>query len=255
MKNKTISRIKDMSKQYYKPILIVSLLSLLVSIAEIVKPYILEIVIDDYLSKGIYQNGAMTIGILGAIYIGIVLIGNIIGFIASTTTNIIGESIVYDLRNRLYKYTQHANITFHDKTPAGKLFVAITNDTEDIATLFKEVVATFIKDIVLIIAIVTIMIYFSYKLSLMTFIIIPFIVFFSYTLTKLLKKITDKSNNVRSRLNSFLAESIYGAKIIKIFNIQKEKKEECERYTKRFRDLRAQTRSNRSTSSRNYDNT
>lgn len=74
MKSKTINRIKDMTKPYFKSIVIISLLSLIVSILEIAKPYIIEIVIDDYLSKGIYQTEIMTIGILGAIYIGAVII-------------------------------------------------------------------------------------------------------------------------------------------------------------------------------------
>lgn len=253
MKNKTIKRVKDMAKPYTKSIIVVSLLALLVSIGEIIKPYIMEVVIDDYLSQGIFVKSAITIGMLGGIYIAIVLIGNIINFIATTTISVVGENVVYDLRNKLYNYVEHANITFHDKTPAGKLFVAITNDTEDISTLFKDVVTTFIRDVILIIALIAIMIYFSFKLSIMAFIIIPFIIIFSAILTKILKKIHDKSNTIRARHNSFLAESIYGAKIIKIFNIQKEKKEESEIYTKKFRNLRAKTRIYRSTTSRYYD--
>ncbi len=242
MKSKTLSRIKDMSKPYKKSIIVVTILSLLVSVGEIIKPYIIEIVIDDYLSKGIFINGVISIGILGAIYIGVVLLGNVINFISTTTINIVGENIVYDLRNKLYKYVQHANITFHDKTPAGKLFVAITNDAEDIATFFKEVVTTVIRDIILIIALIGIMIYFSYKLSIMAFIVIPFVIIFAIIMTKILNKLNKKANSTRARLNSFLAESIYGSKIIKIFNIQKEKKEECEGYTRKFRDLKARTR-------------
>lgn len=254
MKSKTVNRIKDMTKPYLKSIIIVSLLSLVVSIGEIIKPYIIEIAIDDYLSKGIYKQGAITIGILGAIYIGIVLFGNIINFIATTAINIVGENVVYDLRNKLYRFTQYANIPFHDKTPAGKLFVAITNDVEDISTLFKDVASTIIKDIILIFAIVAVMIYFSYKLSLMAFIIVPFIIISSLVLTKMLRKIYNESKAIRANLNSFLAESIYGAKIIKIFNIQKEKKEECEGYTRKFRDSRTKTRIYRSFTSCNNDN-
>lgn len=104
------------------------------------------------------------------------------------------------------------------------------------------------------ITIVSIMIYFSYKLSLMAFIIIPFIIISSLLLTRLLKKIYNESKIIRANLNSFLAESIYGAKIIKIFNIQKQKKEECEGYTKAFRDSRTKTRSYRSFTSCNNGN-
>lgn len=100
------------------------------------------------------------------------------------------------------------------RPPAGKLFVRITNDVEDVSTLFKDVLATLFKDIILIIILAGVMIYLSAKLSILAFIVIPFIIIFSVTLTKLLNKIYDKSKKIKTNLNTFLAESIYGAKLI-----------------------------------------
>ena len=238
MKNKTLHRVFEMAKPHRKTIIIVTLLALVITIIEMFKPYIIKIAIDDYLSKGIYQKGIITIGILGAIYIGIVILGNIIDFISSTATNMMGENVIYSIRNRLFKYTQNASIPFNDKTPAGKLFVRITNDVEDISTLFKDVLTTFFKDIILIIGIVVVMLVLSAKLSMLSFIVIPFIIIFSITLTRLLNKIYSKSKVIKTELNTFLAESIYGSKLIKIFNIQKEKQQECEKYTTDFRNSR-----------------
>ena len=237
-KNNTLKHVLEMAKPHKKTILIVTILSLIINIGEILKPYLIKIVIDDYISQGVFQKGMVTIGMIGACYIGIVILGNIIDFIASTTTNMMGENIIYTMRNRLFKYTQYANIPFHDRTPAGKLFVRITNDVEDISSLFKDVITTFFKDMILIVAIVSIMLYFSTKLSLLSFIVIPFIIIFSIVLTKILNKIYDKSKAIKTKLNTFLAESIYGAKLIKIFNIQKEKQQECEDLTHSFRDSR-----------------
>ena len=70
------------------------------------------------------------------------------------------------------------------------------------------------------------MLYFSVKLSLLTFTILPFVIITSIVLTLILNKIYDASKVVRTNINTFLAESIYGAKLIKIFNIQKEKEDE-----------------------------
>ena len=83
-------------------------------------------------------------------------------------------------------------------------------------------------------AVICIMIYFSIKLSLLSFIVIPFVIITSIALTKILNKIYETSKVVRTNLNTFLAESIYGAKLIKIFNIQEEKQNECEGYTQEF---------------------
>ena len=233
-----MKRVWKLIRPYKKSIIIISILSLLVAIAEIIKPYLVKLIMDDYLEVGIYQKGFLTIGILGGIYIAIVFIGNIIDFIATTSVNMIGQDSIYSLRNKLYKYIQHANISFHDKTPAGKLFVRMTNDIEDISTMYKDVISTIVKDIILIIAFITMMIYISKELSIVAIIIVPLIMFFSIISTIIANKLQEKSKNVRTKFNTFLAESIYGVKIIKIFNIQREKQEENNELTKKYRKTR-----------------
>lgn len=228
MKNKTLQRIYKMLKPQAKSIAIISLLAILINMGEVVKPYLIKIVIDDYLTANLYQKGIMTIGMIGTIYIAIVILGNILNFIVTTATSMMGENIIYSLRNKLYKYTQHANIPFHDKTPAGTLFVRITSDVEDITTLFKEVITTFIKDILVIVAFAVMMLSLNYKLALLSFIVIPFVILTSLTITKISNKLQEHSKTVKTKLNIFLAESIYGVKLIKIFNRQHEKQKECE---------------------------
>lgn len=235
---KAFRRIIDMSRKHLKLIVITSLLAILINIGEISRPYIIEKVIDDFLGKGIYTDGQITVITLGVIYIGIVILQYALDLFVTILTNIIGESIVFEIRKKLFTYAQKARISFHDKTSSGKLFVRIVNDAEDVVCLFTDVFSTFLKDAVLIIAIIGIMIYMSAKLSLMAFIIFPFLIGIMFFLTNVLNKIYDKSKNIRTSLNSFFAESIYGIKLIKIFNIQKEKQEECEKYTSQFKNTK-----------------
>ena len=149
MKNQTLKRIAKMLKPQTKSIVIISMLAILINIGEVIKPYLMKLVIDDYLSSNIWSKGIMSIGIIGGIYIAIVVIGNILDFVITTATSMMGENVVYTLRNKLYKYIQYANIPFHDKTPSGTLFVRITSDVEDITTVFKDVITTIVKDIVM----------------------------------------------------------------------------------------------------------
>lgn len=234
MKNKTFKRCYDLAKPHLKTIILVSILSIIIDLLEISKPYLIKVVIDEFLSLGLAQKGIITISFIGFIYLAIVVIGNILDFFTRMKTNMMGEEILYSVRNKIFRYTQYANVKFHDKTPAGKLFVRITNDVEDISALFKDVIVTFFKDIISIITILLVMIYFSFKLSLLTFTILPFVIIISIALTIIINKIYDASKVARTNLNTFLAESIYGAKLIKIFNIQKEKLEECEDLTQEF---------------------
>lgn len=239
MNKKTINRLKDIIKPHLKTIIIVSIFALIIDLLEITKPYLVKVVIDKFLSNGIEKKGFITINLIGIIYLIIVVFGNILDFITRMKTNKMGEDVLFEIRNKIYKYSQNANINFHDKMPAGKLYVRITNDVEDISSFFKDVITTVFRDVFSIIAIISVMIYFSFKLSILTLTIIPFVIIFSIVLTKILNGIYNASKVVRTNLNTFLAESIYGVKLIKIFNIQKEKEEECKKLTKEFMDVRA----------------
>lgn len=233
MKNQTIRRIVKMLSPHKKAIIIISILAIIISIGEVINPYLMKIVIDDYLKYGIYEKASITIGKIGILYIVITFVNNILNYIVTTATSILGQNVVYTLRNKLFKHIQYANITFHDKTPAGKLFVRITNDVEDITSLFKDVVTNLVKDIIMIVVLITIMITIKWQLALFVLSIVPFIILTSYLLTKASKSLREYSKKARTELNTFLAESIYGIKLIKIFNRQYEKQKECQKYTKK----------------------
>lgn len=234
MKNKTLQRIYKMLRPQAKSIAIISILAILINIGEVVKPYLIKIVIDDYLSANLYQKGIMTIGMIGAIYVAIVIVGNILNFIVTTATSMMGENVIYSIRNKLYKYAQYANIPFYDKTSAGTLFVRMTSDVEDITALFKDVITTFIKDILIIVALVIMMLSLNCQLALLSFIVLPLVIVSSVVVTKISKKIKEMAKIAKTKVNVFLAESIYGVKLIKIFNRQYEKQKEYQELCDNF---------------------
>ena len=238
MKSKTFKRVKIIAKPFIKTIIILTILSIVINLAEIIKPYIVKLIIDDFVSKNTFGTGMYTVLTVGLGYIAIVIISNVIDFLQKTVSSVMGEEIVCDIRNKLFKYSQKAKVSFHDKTPAGKLFVRITNDTEDILNLFKEVITTVIKEALLLISIIVVMLVLNVKLSLLSFVIIPFILIFTFFITKIIKKAYTHSKKINTKVNTFLSESIYGIKIIKIFNRQAEKQKECEKLTTDFLNSR-----------------
>lgn len=234
-RNKTFKRIGTMIKPYRKTVAFVTILALLIDVLALIKPYLVRVLIDDFLKNGVEQKEFLSVSIIAYIYIGLVLLENFLDYFNSTRTNILGESVVYDLRNKMYSYMEKASIKFHDKMPSGTLFVRIISDIEDVYALFSDVVTTIVKDVFIIVGLIGVMIYISYKLAAVSLIIIPLIIISSLVLTKLLNKTYDAVKNVRTKMNIFFSESIYGLKVIKIFNRQKEKKKECEDVTDEFR--------------------
>ncbi len=236
MKNKTLKRITGMIKPYRKTVVFVTILALLIDILALVKPYLIRVLIDDFLKNGVEAQEWLSVSIIAYIYIGLVLLENFLEYFNGTRTGIIGESVVYDLRNRMYTYMEKANIKFHDKTPSGTLFVRIISDIEDVYALFSDVVTTIVKDVFIIVGLLGVMVYISYKLAAVSLIIIPLIIISSLIITKLLNKTYAAVKIVRTKMNIFFSESIYGLKVIKIFNRQKEKQKECEDITNEFRN-------------------
>ncbi len=161
MKAKTFNRFKKMVKPYRKTIIFVTITALLIDVCELIKPILVKEVMEKYLPNKVFVQNGISIGMIFAAYLGLVIIGNVIDFINRIITSRMGENVVYKLREKLYKYIERANITFHDKTPSGKLFVRVINDTEDVYSLFDEVVTTLPKDIMIIIGLLGIMIYMS----------------------------------------------------------------------------------------------
>ena len=233
--NKTFKRIRSMIKPYRKTVVFVTILALLIDVLALIKPYLVRVLIDDFLKNGVEQNEFLSVSIIAYMYIGLVLLENFLDYFNSTRTNILGESVVYDLRNRMYSYMEKANIKFHDKMPSGTLFVRIISDIEDVYALFSDVITTIVKDVFIIIGLIGVMIYISYKLAAISLLIIPLIIITSLVLTRLLNKTYDAVKTVRTKMNIFFSESIYGLKVIKIFNRQKEKQKECENITDEFR--------------------
>ena len=234
-KSKTFKRIRSMIRPYKKKVVFVTVLALLIDVLALLKPYLVRVLIDDFLKNGVEQKEFLSVSIIAYIYIGLVLLENFLDYFNSTRTNILGESVVYDLRNRMYTFMEKANIKFHDKMPSGTLFVRIISDIEDVYALFSDVITTIVKDVFIILGLIGVMIYISYKLAAISLLIIPLIIISSLVLTSLLNKTYEAVKIVRTKMNIFFSESIYGLKVIKIFNRQKEKQKECETITDEFR--------------------
>lgn len=235
---KTLSRIMDITRVHKSTIIRASIIAIIIEIINLIKPYIVKIAIDDYYSFGLMIKNGISVFTLMAIYIALVLIGGAIDFYNRVQTNALGETILEELRKKVYRYSQLTNITFHNQMPAGKMYARIINDVDDVSAMFKDVIATLFRDLASIIIILTFIFIINWKIGLMLLIVLPFTVKTSKLISDQINKIYKASKIVRAKINTFLAESIYGAKVIKIFNIQQEKQKELEDYTLEFKRTR-----------------
>ena len=130
----------------------------------------------------------------------------------------IGQQITQDLRMELFAHVQRLPASFFDKTPTGSVVTRLTSDVEVLAEMFTAGIITVVGDLLVLVGIVGIMLWMNLRLSLVTFTILPVLIWIAFTFRM---KMREAFREVRARLanlNSFLAESLGGITVVQLFN-------------------------------------
>lgn len=210
-------------KPYTKSLLPISIIAMLVStIVRLVVPILIgKVAIDIAISNG---NTNLLIKLVVGIAIMYLLsyIGNALRI---KYVNILGQNVIYDLRQHLFSHVQRLSHRFFDTRSAGSILVRIMNDINSLQELFTNGIINVLMDIVMLSGIIVILFVLSPKLALAILVIMPIMFYIS---TKLRRKIRRSWQNVRiqqSRLNSHLNESIQGIRITQSFSQENENTE------------------------------
>lgn len=226
--NKThgLKSLLQLTLPHKKKILLAALCVLLVNAAELIKPYILKLVIDDFLIKQVQESTLYSIKSMGVLYFIIVVLGGVFSFSQVNLINSAGQEIMKTLRSRVFRTIQLLPLSYLDKTSSGKLITRATNDVEALSEMYTDVIINLFKDAFLLIGIVYAMLALDVKLALISFSVIPVMFSFIFLLKNKIKNNFTKMKSLIGRINGFMAENISGMKIIQIFRGEKEKKEE-----------------------------
>ncbi|GAB3068305.1 ABC transporter ATP-binding protein [Virgibacillus ainsalahensis] len=139
--------------------------------------------------------------------------------------NILGQNVIYDIRQHLFSHVQRLSHRFFDTRSAGSILVRIMNDINSLQELFTNGIINLLMDTVMLIGILVILFVLSPELALAIMIVLPVMFFIS---TNLRRKIRRTWQNVRihqSRLNSHLNEGLQGIRITQSFTQEKENAE------------------------------
>jgi ATP-binding cassette, subfamily B, multidrug efflux pump len=209
-----------------KKIILAGFLVLLVNASLILKPYILKLVIDDFLVKHVTHYGAYSITSMGVLYFSVVIVGSLLTITQVNLINRAGQEIMRTLRSRVYKTIQLLPLSYLDKMSPGKLITRATNDVEALSEMYTDVIISLFQDIFLLIGIIYTMLAMNAKLAFISFTVVPIMFFVVFLLKKKIKQNFSKIKSLIGKINGFMAENISGMRIIQIFRAENEKKKE-----------------------------
>ncbi len=225
--------VKPYSKEFYFTALLVVILAILAPI----RPYLIQFMIDEKVAISDLE-GVRNITLL---LIGVLIVEAIIQFYQSYLANWLGQTVIKDIRVQLYKHVLSFRLKYFDRTPIGTLVTHNVSDIETISDIFAQGILVIFGDVLKLLAVIAVMVYTDWLLTLVALIPIPILIFATSIFKKVIKKAFQDVRKQVSNLNSFIQERITGMKIIQIFNREKVESAQFEVMNKKHRDAHIRT--------------
>jgi len=203
--------------QYIRPYRTVFIISLICVIGLAVfgafRPYVLKEVIDVKIANKEYDGFVFYMLIMLVLLIFEVVSQLLFIYYASW----LGQSVVRDIRVKLFKHMLKFKMTYFDKSSVGVLITRAVTDMERIADIFGQGLFMIFSDILKMAVVAGFMAFINLKLSLIVFLAMPIIVFATKIFQKYMKRAFEDVRTEVSNLNSFVQERVTGMKIVQLF--------------------------------------
>ena len=207
-------RILEYTKPYKFRFNSVIIFAILLSVFSALRPYLLKQTIDGYI-KTKDQSGLL----LYIVFMGIVLIFEVISnFFFVYWANWLGQDIVKDIRNKLFKHMLSFKMKYYDNTPVGQLVTRSVSDIESIAKIFSQGLFMISSDLLKMFVILIFMFFMNFKLTWIVIVAMPILVFFTRIFQKKMQVAFEEVRNQIANLNTFVQERVTGMKIVQLFN-------------------------------------
>ena len=236
----------SLMRPYALRLLIAVFLMLLANLAELIKPRIYAVIIDDFLpaaagGQKMAAAGNFLIGTiegLGISYFAVIFVSAFSSLLHTRMVTSVCQKILHETRMKLFDHIHRMKLQDLDAQGSGRLLTRATNDVEALDEFYGDVLGGLIRDVFLLIGIVVMMLSMNVKLALTGFAAVPVIVLITVLCRGALKRNFVKMKAIIGKINGFIAESLSGIRVIKSFSRAKEK---CAQLYKLDRDYRKTT--------------
>ena len=210
---------------YLKPYGFSTLLALSFLLATTVIKSIIPLVASHFIDQYLGNLSQFAVTVL-IVYYGLYILQTLIQYIGNLLFARVSYSIVRDIRRDAFANMERLGMSYFDKTPSGSIVSRLTNDTETISDMFSGLLSSFISAIFIFVTTLYTMMVLDFRLTGLVLLFLPLIFILVNLYRKKSVKIIEKTRSFLSDINSKLAESIEGIRIIQAFNQEKRLQEE-----------------------------
>lgn len=228
-----VKRIFKFTKPYIPQFMTAILFVVLLAVVNAFMPRVIQIFIDDYLTKG---RATQTVAIqFGAVYMGLTLVKMIFNFLELYIFSMASEKTVLNIRNELFEKIHSLGMRFFDNTSTGWVITRVTNDTEALKD-FWNVLLNIMQSVLSVSTTFVAMLLLDWKITLWVLAFVPILVVITRFYQTYSSRAYSEMKSKNSMLNTKLAESINGMSIIQQFRQEKRMIKEFEEVNESYFD-------------------
>jgi ATP-binding cassette subfamily B protein len=219
-------------KNYKRLLLLAFLCSLVLSVLSPLRPKLIGMMVDKFIIS--HQNEKALLEWTFVILVLLVLEG-VFQFLGSFSSNLLAQSIIRDVRQKLFKHLISFRIKFFDQTPIGSLVTRLVSDIEAIAEVFSAGLIDILGDVLMLIVVVFIMTLSNWQLTLLTLIPIPLLIIATRIFANAMKRSFQQERTQVTRLSTFVQERLSGMNVVQLFTREKQEQSNFESINKEHR--------------------
>ena len=165
------------------------------------------------------------------------LLARLVG-VAQASVNVrIGQGVMFDLRNELYRHLQKQSIRFFTESKTGELMSRVTNDVNGIEGVVAGTVVSVVTNVVSLVSVMVVIVGLHWQLALLSLVMLPFFILPTRRVGRIRQQLRRRTAEHQGMLASVMAEtlSISGTLLMKAFARERY---EAERFHARASELR-----------------
>lgn len=224
-------------KPYRKTFFVAVLCSILLAVLGVSRPLLIRSMVNNYIAIDLKTETPQPNMLLfwTLVILGILFVEQIIQFVGSYFSNLIAQSIINDIRKKLFGHLLSFRMRYFDKTPVGSLVTRVVSDLEAITEVFSAGLMDILGDVFLLLLIVITMLVLNWQLALMTILPIPILLYATRIFARAMRASFQQERIQVNKLNTFVQERITGMAIVQLFNREKKEYENFEQINKDHR--------------------
>lgn len=209
-------RLVDYVKPYQKRVWLALLLMIFNSAAASLGPYLVGQAVD----QGMAGGNLVTLRNIILLYLLAAGVQWISIYLRVNIMVRVGQSIIYDLRQRLFRHLQELSLGFYSRFSAGRVITRVINDVSVLREFLTWALLAIARDLFTLVFIIAIMLLMNVRLSLVTFAVLPLMIWLTTIFRKQARENYRKVRSAISWVNSVLAENINGVRVVQAFSRQ-----------------------------------